>query len=220
MQISKPGRRVLIVGGDAAVSRLFQEYGWLVTNDWDEADLFQFTGGPDVDPSYYLQSRHPTTYPSAQRDEVDEGMFRLAVSEDIPMAGICRGAQFLCVMTGGSLWQDVDGHAGGLHTAWCPETRRTIVVNSTHHQVMRPAEHHEVLLVSDETDRWADGARELKIERIHGGQTPEYLLQVEVLADHKNRIVCFQPHPEYENCPSVTKNLYFDTINRVIFGES
>lgn len=44
------------------------------------------------------------------RPEIDEALFqagRYALSKKIPMLGICKGHQFLNVLMGGSLYQDL-----------------------------------------------------------------------------------------------------------------
>lgn len=213
MQPTNICRRVLIVGGgDEQVAHLFRTYNWIVTDNWNEADLFQFTGGADVGPALYGQTRHPSTFPAPHRDAVDIDMFRLAQEQGIAMAGICRGAQFLCVMTGGKLWQDVDNHAGGLHTAWNPiNPDERYIVTSTHHQVMRPSCDGRIRLVAGEATYLADDRQLLRTaySRPH---------QAEVVTYAKQRTVAFQPHPEYDTCPVRTRDLYFHLIETTCFG--
>lgn len=102
----------------------------------EEADLIVFSGGPDVDPLLYGEKAHQTTRTDIPRDKRDIELYDLAVKLGIPMLGICRGAQFLAVMNGGKLYQDVDNHYGD-HDIW--DIRHKILVrgvSSVHHQMV------------------------------------------------------------------------------------
>src|SRR5262245_793233 len=73
-----------------------------------------FAGGADVSPSFYDERPGSRTRGvDAARDEQERDLFRLARAANLPMIGICRGAQFLCVMAGGRLCQHLDGHGLG-----------------------------------------------------------------------------------------------------------
>jgi GMP synthase-like glutamine amidotransferase len=114
----------------------------LLEHDPDSIALVVFTGGSDVTPDLYGKDKHPRTYNSEDRDMEETELFGIAEAAGIPMAGICRGAQFLCVMAGGSLVQDITDHAGGNHSVmarWPGEPGpRQISVNSSHHQMQYP----------------------------------------------------------------------------------
>lgn len=100
-----------------------------------EADLVIFTGGPDVSPDLYGEKPHPSTKTDQKRDCEDMVLYDLCITEGIPMFGVCRGAQFLHVMNGGKLYQDVDGHMGD-HSIYCQDEKKVITkVSSVHHQM-------------------------------------------------------------------------------------
>lgn len=144
-------KKILVIN-DAGNSyaKPFLHLGLEVTNDVssltdpDSVALVVFTGGSDVSPYLYKRSEHPRTMASARRDTKEVSAFALAYGNGIPMAGICRGAQFLCVMAGGSLVQDISNHAGPDHTIearWpAPEgeTIKQVSVTSSHHQMQYP----------------------------------------------------------------------------------
>ena len=66
------------------------------------------TGGGDVDPVFYGEDRHPLTDDAEPgRDEFEIDLARRAMSENVPLLAICRGAQVLNVAAGGTLVQDI-----------------------------------------------------------------------------------------------------------------
>ena len=66
------------------------------------------TGGGDVDPLHYGESPHPKTgAPDASRDAFEIALARLAIANDVPLLGVCRGLQVVNVAAGGTLIQDI-----------------------------------------------------------------------------------------------------------------
>ena len=64
------------------------------------------TGGPDVDPELYGESRRPETdEPDGQRDALEGLLLKAALARDLPVLAICRGLQMLNVCQGGALIQ-------------------------------------------------------------------------------------------------------------------
>lgn len=73
-----------------------------------ECDGILFTGGVDVCPERYGETTHEKCGPtSPMRDEIETKVLNLALKKDKPILAICRGIQFLNVMLGGTLYQDV-----------------------------------------------------------------------------------------------------------------
>jgi putative glutamine amidotransferase len=74
----------------------------------DEIDGLLLTGGGDIDPVLYGDERHPTVEDAEPgRDEFEIDLARRAMSSDLPLLAICRGAQVLNVAAGGTLVQDI-----------------------------------------------------------------------------------------------------------------
>ena len=128
--------------GGTSYYRPFTEFGPCSTDlesMRDHTDLVQlvvFTGGQDVSPGYYGEKPHHTTCSSIRRDIREKIVFEWALEHKLPIAGICRGAQFLCAMAGGKLVQNITGH--GRNHALKTNTGRMLNVSSTHHQMQLP----------------------------------------------------------------------------------
>lgn len=135
------GKRVFIVGSDYSSNykKMWENRGVQAVPLMEQSDFLQFTGGADVSPDYYNQPLHPRSSCTPARDVREALIYSRAVKLEIPMAGICRGAQFLNVMNGGTMWQHVDNHSiHGTHKATNLITGEDVMVTSTHHQMMRP----------------------------------------------------------------------------------
>jgi len=105
-----------------------------------------FTGGADVHPMWYGESREDHTWPDLPRDIIEKEFFSYCLEKGIPMIGICRGAQLFNVMLGGKMVQDISGHYGS-HLI-VTEDGREIPVNSIHHQAMIPSDKLKVVAKS------------------------------------------------------------------------
>lgn len=75
-----------------------------------------------------------------ERDATETALFRWAMEQDLPVLGVCRGAQVINHLLGGSLCEDAaDDHVGTRHglartASWIPGD-----VNSYHRRVMTAA---------------------------------------------------------------------------------
>lgn len=95
------GRAVLITPDDPGTDVL------------DVLDGIVFVGGADLDPGLYGERPHPQTETRPDRDTAEVLLLRAALDVDLPVLGICRGAQLMAVVAGGRLHQhlpDVVGH--------------------------------------------------------------------------------------------------------------
>ena len=163
-------------------------------HDLDGIDFLIFWGGADVSPELFGEE-NVRSFPDLERDRREVPIYREALLRHIPMLGICRGAQFLCVMNGGRLWQHVDNH-GRSHPITTSEGEE-FVVTSTHHQMMRPdGMIHELL-------GWSSKVLSVIKEDDQGQHST--LLEFDLLLDREPEVVyfpvsnclCVQGHPEY-----------------------
>jgi putative glutamine amidotransferase len=139
-----------------------------VVLDWDNmsaesalssVDGLVLTGGPDIDPVRYGETRVPqvrTAEPA--RDAFELNLVTRALERDTPMLAICRGMQVLNVAAGGTLTQDIPSAFPSTtrHAVNEPKNaiahpvriapgsrvaellaRTSIDVNSRHHQAVR-----------------------------------------------------------------------------------
>ena len=122
--------------------------------DLSTLDGILFSGGVDIEPALYGCDResecgdiHPW------RDAYELPLCRAAVEADLPVMGICRGAQVINVALGGTLHQDIPGHRAlsedldRLHPSRTVDPMLTalygeeFIINSSHHQAVdRPGE--------------------------------------------------------------------------------
>lgn len=132
--MNKPDRTVYIVGSGGGTYANWMEAER--TNRIEDATFVVFTGGEDVTPHLYGERAHPTTFYSYDRDVYESRMFAKALVLGKPMVGICRGCQFLTVMSGGKLVQD-QPNPQFIHQIETYDGE-TIYMSSTHHQAAYP----------------------------------------------------------------------------------
>lgn len=183
---------------------LFRWMGFEMATIPSEADVICFTGGSDVSPNLYGHRMHPTTYSSPDRDLREKKLYDDHVGK-VLFCGVCRGGQFLNVMNGGELYQDVSGHGKAVgHLATDVETDQTFLVSSTHHQMIKPALEGQIILTAQENGErtWWDKKSEMF-------KTEKSKVDVEAVYYPKSKSFCFQPHPEYDDEDYVPMREYF-----------
>ncbi|MDD9718812.1 gamma-glutamyl-gamma-aminobutyrate hydrolase family protein [Dinoroseobacter sp. PD6] len=74
--------------------------------DLDKVDGIVIGGGDDISPELYGTEVLTTARLDPARDALEHGLAREALIRNIPVLGICRGAQMLNVAAGGSLHQN------------------------------------------------------------------------------------------------------------------
>jgi putative glutamine amidotransferase len=129
---------------------------------YDRLNGLMFAGGTDINPMRYGEkSRRGNMKISDKRDEVEWQLMKLAIKDNKPVLGICRGMQVINVVLSGSLYQDIardaphgQGHRGADevrslgHVAHvlkiAPSTglgkilhTRAIKANANHHQAVK-----------------------------------------------------------------------------------
>jgi putative glutamine amidotransferase len=79
-----------------------------------QLDGLLLPGGGDIDPALYDAPMHPkTTNIDAYRDYSEIALTRMAIQQQLPILGICRGLQVINVALGGTMIQDIPDQVGG-----------------------------------------------------------------------------------------------------------
>ena len=181
--------------------RLWREAGFIGTTKFEEADVICFTGGEDVDPQLYGETPMPGTHFNASRDKRDVEAWMLG--EDKIKVGICRGGQFLNVMNGGAMWQDVNNHATGMgHMVFDLQQKKEVLCSSTHHQQMIPGTENCTVIgvaalatVKQAQHKFWTAKRADDSYPTEGKLNMNY--DYEILWYPDTQSLCFQPHPEF-----------------------
>ena len=186
--------KIYIVGGDYGYANWMMTGENSLVDSIDHADLVVFTGGEDVSPALYEQPKHPKTYTNPDRDVQEMKAFDEAFHAGKHMIGICRGSQFLCVMSGGILIQDQQ-NPSFFHKIDTYDGKQ-IEVTSTHHQAQYPwrlPQHKfKVLGWSKHASAYHHGGdgEELVDARIEGNK------EVEIAYYPHTKCLAIQSHPE------------------------
>lgn len=199
-----------IVGNDSKICTMMLNHGYYYEPLINSADCVIFTGGEDICPVLYGEVPLDRTHYNIKRD-----MEEIKIYKSLPWAtnkiGICRGAQFLHVMAGGSLWQDVDNHLGDhlIQVIGKDKSVMTINVSSTHHQMMRDNIDCNVI---------ARGGKS-KVKKADGAEFKDITpwSDLEIVYNWTNNSLCFQPHPEYG--PKSCTDLFFKLIRETFYPE-
>lgn len=204
---------------DHGLGKMFNDWGYDMTLDLKflgDADFVVFPGGADIYPPMYGHRRSEKCgAPDIKRDMKENAIFR-SVPFDVPKIGICRGAQFLNIMNGGTLYQHVDGHANGRHLMRVLINKdfdviedripTMISVTSTHHQQMIPAMCTDNMFVFGIAH--ASKEKYLGVGGVINDDKKDY----EVVFYKNTSSLCFQPHPEYTDGESDPCRAYFKGI--------
>lgn len=223
-------KKVFIVealgSGHGSVARMFVSHNWAVTHELEDADLVQFCGGSDINPSLYNQNVHKTTDYDQNRDNKEQKIFTQAQELGIPCAGICRGGQFLHVMNEGELWQDVNNHMGR-HDVTMYGKLLPIEVSSDHHQMMalntNTRSRAFILMFVEElatyktkmSENMGSGAVYPISRNVNSSNRDE---DIEALWYPDTNCLCFQPHPEYAGYKDC-EDAYFHFLNNYTFAD-
>jgi hypothetical protein len=172
-----------------------------LTSNREEADAVMLTGGSDILPSHYGEKPGSHTYTNPKRDKYEVAAVEFAKSRNLPIIGICRGAQLLCALAGGKLVQDVTGHTSGhliftIHDG-TDKGRKGIdadipfYMTSLHHQMMR-LENTKHQLIG-----WSDGLSSRYLgqddQELYGHPLKQ---EPEIVYFEELRGLAFQGHPE------------------------
>jgi len=160
--------------------------------EFQEGDVLVLEGGTDINTYFYDEEPNSyTSYPDQARDAYEQMLFNQAKSKGVPIIGICRGAQFVCAMSGGKLVQHVTNH--GVDHSVKDYKGRSYIVTSSHHQMMLPKGTRHKVLAS------------CKRSGVYLGEYDQPLNideDVEVVWFEDTRALAIQGHPEWAGMAS------------------
>lgn len=172
-------------------AHLFAGAGMKETDNIEDADIIIFNGGADIGTSIYGEQPIYGYIPGqpSKRDQAEIDIFNAFPGK--MKVGICRGAQLLNCLNGGSLWQDVNNH-GMSHRMIDVLTGEKILVTSTHHQMMRPSPMGKVIGIADESTR-----KDAEHDHYPFKSYTDDKADTEIVWYRNTRSLCIQGHPEY-----------------------
>lgn len=207
--------KVYVVGGDDYYVNFIDNVE--LVDNLKDAQLVVFTGGEDVTPSFYGCIKYPTTINNIKRDQYERKIFNQIDPTKQVCYSACRGSQFLCVMNGGKLVQDVSNHARGC-THGITDGKHVYQITSTHHQMQYPFdlndEDYDILYKSYEIcSNYYEGDK-IDPKKIAKNE-PEIVLYHKI---DKPKCLAVQGHPEMIPDSPVAKminNLIKDLVNGI-----
>jgi len=199
---------LILVVGSGGYGKPFESFGDITfdVNDVFKADAIVFTGGADVSPEIYGQKKNPLTQSLPHRDFDEAALFTFAKLRGLPLFGICRGAQFLCVMSGGELHQHVYNHSDGHLHSITTDATASMEVTSTHHQMM-------------DLDNLEEGADFALLAWAEGLST-DNVKEPEVVEFYDSMSLAVQYHPEYMSEDSDGWKYYQELVHDHLMGYS
>jgi putative glutamine amidotransferase len=102
--VARHGGRALLLDGTASQGERAAAF--------DAMNGLLLTGGADIDPARYGHPNLASVDIEPERDALEAEAWAAAATRDVPVLGICRGFQAINVFSGGTLLQDIGGHAG------------------------------------------------------------------------------------------------------------
>lgn len=176
--------------GHGSTNYFMIHHGFRVAKSIADADIIIFNGGVDIGTELYKEKPIlGVPLQASNRDLNEKALFKDYAGSGKLFFGICRGAQLLNVLNGGTLWQDVNKH-GQNHMVTLCETEQLLEVTSTHHQMMRPNLSSGVVLAkAEESTRKCTATEEIVGLDSDG--------DIEIVWYPKTRSLCVQGHPEY-----------------------
>jgi hypothetical protein len=205
--------KVYIVPGlwVAHIRGIFLEAGYTLTQKIEDAGIVVWTGGADIHPSIYNEKPLPQCYFDLERDQMESEVFKALPKTGGPLkVGICRGAQLLNALSGGKLWQHIEGHPQ-LHDVMDIATGELIQVSSLHHQEMVPPDGARVWArAAEATEKIGmfDGLKKMEYKAKREGKYED----VEAIYIPQTESFCFQPHPEIG--PTTCTEYFFKLVHR------
>ena len=165
-------------------------------------------GGDDIDAQLYGEENSKESRIDAERDAFETEMIRHALDTDLPILGICRGAQLINVVLGGTLFSDIRPRRCKTSNRKTPLPRKTAI--SVSHGRVRAAMRR---------DRWRiNSLHKQAVDRLGEGlrvvvQDLDAFVQGIESKNHR-WLVGVQWHPEFLFYLRRQRRLFRDLVRR------
>lgn len=186
-------RAFIVADQQYQLQRLMQDCGYGICDKIEKADIVVFGGGADIDPALYGETinKAARTSINPREDKRDKEAYDKVKSHQLKV-GICRGGQYLNVMSGGKMYQNVNGHASN-HVMYDALFRTTFMVTSHHHQQMIAGPEGEVIGYTEKIgSNFYD----------QNGEVAGPSVEPEIIYYPNTKSLCVQSHPEWANITS------------------
>lgn len=163
-------------------------------------------GGEDIGTEIYNQkpNKYVQAYRKSNRDKEEITLINEAIALNIPILGICRGAQLLCCLTGGSLIQHIENHVTDTHNVVIKD-KGIYQTNSCHHQMMIPTKDQKILAFAHETVGITENNKFFFTNTVP-----------EIIYFPKIRALGIQGHPEWASMPKPFNDYCEQLISKLI----
>lgn len=192
------------------------QHGFKLVKNLKDADILCLNGGADIGTEIYNEVPVDSFIPRlmSRRDSAEIEKYKAAKELGLFIFGICRGAQLITCLEGGSLWQHVDKHYGD-HPITDNYTGKTYRTTSIHHQMMRPPKGvpHQIIASCNLSTYKVCQSKEWEHKYAQGDPDPEVIWYPDA------RALCVQGHPEYaaksafaDYCTTLITNLWDNPV--------
>ncbi len=156
------------------------------------------TGGDDIDPARFSGEKHPAIgTPDPIRDETEITLAQLAVANNKPLLGICRGLQLLNVALGGDLYTHIeDQHPEKKKHNYYPEYPRDLISHPV--SIEENSKLFEIIGESkiDVNSLHHQGVKTLSPKLVATAYSPDGIIEAAEVPKHPFAIAV-QWHPEW-----------------------
>jgi putative glutamine amidotransferase len=184
----------------------------------DLVDAFVLTGGGDIDPAHYAGRKHALNYGiDLERDKLELAVARRLIDTGMPTLGICRGAQILNIVEGGTLIEHIPEEVGEtvLHRA----PPREPVPHVIH---VRPGSRLSQILQRDQIEAasWHHQAPRKVADSFEVVATaPDGIVEAIEMRTHP-WLVAVQWHPELTAASDPLQQRLFDAVVQAAVGRA
>ena len=145
-------------------------------------------------------------------------VFDVAAKLNIPQTGICRGAQLISSLSGGTMVQDLRvNHGGTRHPTQALDVEEDFIASSAHHQMIVPGPGAEIYAWATERIQAEDC--------VYDGDLPDTVFDAEgvrvteAIYIPQTRSFGVQYHPEWMDKDCVAAQWYLGKIRELLWGE-